>query len=353
MGEPQPVITIELNQQLTPITLRAPLRMLKGKRLVFEGEASGPSRRLLVKTFSSIRHLAREIDGLDLLSSNDIECPTVIFSGQANDLTGFEKFGFRDHQNIHVLVLEFYPDAENFRTVWHKHITDEYRIHLFTLLFTLIGRQHQAGITQNDLHLGNFLISDDRLISIDGDAIVYNKHLSLESCYEQLGIILSQAYPHFDSMLEKLLPAYFNTRNLPADKQAEKSIFQARAANREVIKRSKIKKSLRNSTDFKVEKTFSRHVFINRNFLTEAFDNDLAQLQTSDLTHEWDRDGNRYRAFYYRWPGFFAKNDARQQWQDAQVLMADGKEIPPPAALVILTFGPFQRGGYYIEVIQS
>ena len=57
-------------------------------------------------------------------------------------------------------------------------------------VFAQVGRMHAEGLVQEDAHLGNFLLKDERLHVIDGDAI--RSSAAPADCAANLALLLAQ-----------------------------------------------------------------------------------------------------------------------------------------------------------------
>src|SRR5690606_8400622 len=103
------------------------------------------------------------------------------------------------------LLTEYLTDARSLQQLWDE-LADQHpgsaaaEVILHRAL-TLIGRMHQQGLQQTDLHLGNFLQQDDELYVIDGDAIEVSdpgRPLSDAARLDNLGLFFAQLPPEWD-----------------------------------------------------------------------------------------------------------------------------------------------------------
>ncbi len=60
-------------------------------------------------------------------------------------------------------------------TVWNSNKEESVYADLQKQIVQKIAVLHNAGIKQNDLHLGNFLISNNRIYTIDGDGVDFKR----------------------------------------------------------------------------------------------------------------------------------------------------------------------------------
>jgi len=165
------------------------LRNLPGRRLVFEGRFKG--RRVVVKVFMNRQraqvHSQREVDGLAALNSAGIAAPEVLFAGS-------------DRQANPVVVLAWIENAVALSARWHD-ADPEQRVQLARRMMALLASHHRAGIFQADLHLDNFLVGEDLIYTLDGDAVVARAHPLDESRSQQnLALYCSQLGADLDPL---------------------------------------------------------------------------------------------------------------------------------------------------------
>ncbi len=137
-----------------PVIAKKILRKVPGSREVWDG--CWWSRPVIIKTFLSKRRgkqqLLREWRGLLALREKGISAPLPLLRGE-------------DSQGNQTLVMERIDQARSAADlpVIQKHEGHTYR----SLLFLALANQHQKGIEQQDLHLGNFLFQGERVFVID------------------------------------------------------------------------------------------------------------------------------------------------------------------------------------------
>lgn len=341
--------------QLSELVLLQSLRILKGKRVVFL--ALWDNQKVLVKLFAHKRHWVREIRGLDYLIKQSIRCPDKLFAGAAEAAFNLDSYSIDVDVKVHILVTQYFEHAVSFRTLWRSELPEQVRRLQFADLLRTIAQHHQAGIVQNDLHLGNFLVVQNSIVSIDGDAIDYQPKLALRKCYEQLGILLVQSFPRFDDLLESLLFEYFKARNLEADTATYENIISYRDKHRLIASQKWLNKCYRNSTQTKALVTSRKKIYIVQEFVSSELLLKLSAFTTNNPGHEsqWADDKHRYVATRYthnvvskrrRW---LKENQASIDWQYAQNEVFIGEAKRSPVALVLLTLGPWHRVGYFVH----
>jgi tRNA A-37 threonylcarbamoyl transferase component Bud32 len=231
------------------------LRVLPRQRLVGAGELLG--RPVLVKLFiapRAMRHWQREVDGLILLEQAHILTPKVVASGE---LDGGGYF----------LCTDYLAGAETLQQYWKALPADKSQsrlvawdpeaIVLLKRALRSIALLHRAGLTQLDLHMGNFLVYGDELYVIDGDAIKASSPgyaVSGREAEDNLSIFFAQLDSHWDAKIELLLIEYLqvNTERALNPDRLQAQVKRIRA-NR---LRDWLTKAVRDCSHFMVHKTW-------------------------------------------------------------------------------------------------
>ncbi|MDX5444672.1 MAG: lipopolysaccharide kinase InaA family protein [Zoogloeaceae bacterium] len=331
------------------------LRVLPGRRVVAEGRLGGHA--VLVKMFiadAAARHLQRERDGIAALSAAGIATPEIIAEGRL-DGGGL------------VLLTRFLASAASLDDLWKaapRTDADETGVALLTPALAAVGSMHRAGLSQHDLHLGNFLIEDDRLFVIDGDAI--DRHaapLPPAQATANLAILLAQLPPGWDVRLDCLVAAYRATSGITPDEAGlAAEIRRVRAWRLNDL----LKKSVRDCSLFAVRRTFTRFTSV----LREAADDLASRLAAPDAAIARGRllkDGNsatvalseqagravvikRYnlKSAGHALSRLFRPSRAWNAWQAAIRLRFLGVATPEPLALVEERLGPLRRRAWLI-----
>lgn len=173
----------------TQIVCRRVLRQLPGKREVFAGERQGVP--VVAKLYLDPRradvHARREVSGLAALAAAGLPGPELVYHG-------------RDNQGRPVIVVGEITGAESLATRWEAADRTQ-RAALLRDMMKLLAAHHTAGISQNDLHLGNFLLTGDMIHSIDGDAVdARPQPLGRRRSVRNLALFCAQFLPDVDEL---------------------------------------------------------------------------------------------------------------------------------------------------------
>ena len=138
------------------LTCTALLRKVPGKREVYDALWNG--RSVIVKMFShkirAGRHLKKEWHGLNLLRKREINSPVPLFYGKAD-------------KGKQAMVVEKIIDASTVLDVFKQTKNDVQKLGLLILVSKELAKQNAKGILQEDLHLGNFLLKEEKIFTID------------------------------------------------------------------------------------------------------------------------------------------------------------------------------------------
>ena len=211
------------------------LRVLPGRRVVLQARKQAvdgsQDSEYLLKLFigsGSRRYRERERRGLRWLSDAGLPVP-----GLLEDL---------DESGLAGLIIEYLPAAAVISPGDQETVEQA---------AALLGRMHQAGLWQVDLHLKNFVVSGERLFAVDGDGVRRRADPLPEGRgLADLALLAAQRPPQEDEGAEGLLATYIENRpGLSAGlKDFELKIAQARRGR----VRRYLKKCFRPCTEFAV-----------------------------------------------------------------------------------------------------
>ncbi len=354
--------TLELDGSADPLDLRKVLRVVPGRRAVFSGRWM--ERKVVAKLFLRPhhyrRHLRRETAGIRALQRAGVPTPGILFAGKAkNSACG-------------VLVTEYLERTKSLTDLWAGEIDPDHRFRLLKVLAGLIAQMHRHGLFQRDLHPGNFLVSGDRIYSVDGSAIRVGsspRPLNTRASLSNLASLFSLSKFQDPLLIRDLYAAYCKERGWERSEKQFLSLENTARAYRRRGMRRYFRKILRNSTEIVCRRSFRRLMLCRRTRFTpqmEAFlespDAVLGRPETKRVktgntsTVSLVRIDDRVLAVKrYNIKGIshgmkrcLRRTRAARSWRNAHRLKKMGIETPEPVAMVEKRLGPLRFEAFYI-----
>ena len=239
------------------------LRTVPGRRKVYN--ALWDDKCVIVKVFShkfsARRHLRREWLGLKRLASHGFSGPEPLFYGQTEE-------------GQWTVVVEKIVESSTILEIYLKTTDPNKKLSLLLMICNEIAKQHIKGILQKDLHLGNFLLVEDRIFALDVGQMQFLKHeVNRKSSISQLAMLAFYSPDHNSQLINQLCEEYFKARGW-RNRTTDKISFQKKLDlhSRKMLIRG-LKKSMRTS---------KRHLRIKTNGYIAMFDKTFCQ-QTEAL----------------------------------------------------------------------
>lgn len=335
------------------------VRAIPGQRLVCRGEWRGSD--VFVKLYlDAVKDWQGELQGLQALQAAGIAAPGIVFAGTA------------DQGAIHIILLEPVSPAVTLATAWAQAVDDTARSRLLAQAVTTIAAHHMAGLEQRDIHLDNFLLSSERLYTLDGGGIhrFADGELSVRSSVDNLALFFAQFYPHFDRLIEDALQVYAKQREWQAGTVSIAHLQQRVAHFRRIRQRRFLKKIFRDCSAFDCKRSWQNYRICDRSLATgemlEFLADPDASLPFSDT--QYLKQGNtctlwvarvdqrmlvvkRYniKGVAHRISRAFRPTRAAASWKNAHRLDMYGILTARPVALVEERWGPLRGRAWYIS----
>jgi tRNA A-37 threonylcarbamoyl transferase component Bud32 len=131
------------------------MRKLDKTRTVYDALWQG--RRIVLKVFTKFGkaryHALREWRGLRQLAARQVSAPGPLFFGYSPE-------GW-------AVATEWLDNAVTAMELWKTADTVDRKVQLLCLVARQLARQHDKGVTQSDMHLGNFMIRGEEVFALD------------------------------------------------------------------------------------------------------------------------------------------------------------------------------------------
>lgn len=302
------------------VVCSATLRSQPGRRFVAVATIDG--RRAVLKAFfgpRAQRDFAREQRGVAALQAAGLPTPKLLGSGKGGG----------------ALVLAF-------EHVEGRQPTADDSAELLALL----ARLHDRGLRQYDLHLGNFLVCEGRLLAIDGGGIRAERATTRRRT-EDAALLLAEFSIGEAPKAQAAALAYQGAESPKVIDAERLAVATARARRWRVAR--EMAKSLRDSTPYVVRRESERKVVVARGDTDPALWAVIADPERAIASGEAVKRGNtawvvrvgdlvvkRYRAkgFWHRLRQRCRGPRARRAWQVGHGLRLVGLPTPRPRALI-------------------
>ncbi len=247
----------------------AVVRVISNKRLVCKGVWQ--QKTVYAKLFIGVRaaqYFARDLAGVTDLVVAKIASPALLFQGRTQD-------------NAYILVFEAIVNALNAEQAW-QNLVFKTRFALAKNLVNELAKHHNAGLLQTDLYLKNFLVSDNKIYTLDGDGIRKFTRLSQQQALQNLCVLLSK----FDVLeveiwLADLLNVYAEKRGWVALPDVGSIKALTNAYRQKVASNYAEKKVFRSCTDVKKYTLGCLWILVCREYENINFSGNLDTLLTA------------------------------------------------------------------------
>lgn len=337
------------------------LRDLPGKRQVYLGQWA--DRQIVAKVFAPhkrvVRHWQREERGIKIMDLRGILTPEILYSG------------FLDRGAGLVIILPFIPHAATVLERWLAAGSIQERVELLSLLIRILADHHQAGLIQRDLHLGNFLVKNEEIYTLDGsDITVYRQSVGRQKSLNNLGLLFAQLFPEYDRFAENCLQLYCQSRNFAYNKNLLQKLKARIAVQRRKRKKKKLQKIFRECSAIVARQVDKRRILCERSYFTEPMAGFLADpdCYLDGEKVELLKDGKsttvmrlkignadlvvkRYniKDFRHGMKRSVVRTRASRSWKNAHLLRFYGIRTAQPVAMVECCWDSFPRTSYFIS----
>ncbi|WP_207905885.1 lipopolysaccharide kinase InaA family protein [Aestuariirhabdus litorea] len=346
-----PPFSIQLDEG-APWHCSAVLRMLPGRRVVLRlKRASEPP--VVAKLFYRRKDYQREYDGHQQLQQQAIDTPAMVHH-------------YQNPEAEQALVLYSFCAGQSLLQCWQQADQADQRLAILGRAVEACAHLHRAGLVQADIHLDNFLATDDHLQVIDCAGIsAHPTPLDADRARDNLALLLAQLPATVEDWIAPLWQGY---RRVVADPGFDSSAL-AEAVQRMRTRRWQHyrKKLYRDCSEFHCQARFNRWQVARRDALGPALEQllvnpdpliECGQLLKQGNTATVSRveiEGHRWVVKRYNLKGAghalsrgLRPSRAWHYWSNAYRLRFEGIATPTPLALVEERFGPLRRRAFLV-----
>ncbi len=202
-------ILFKLTEQ-DAISCHQALRIIPGKRMVCTG--TWGALPVIIKLYfdpqKARRHWQTSHAGASAFLEKNLPAPAILYAGKLPEA------------RIYVLIFQFLSKAVRLDTAFQQAASPTEHRRLQKILMACLARHHEQGLLQGDQHLGNFLLDNETLYSLDGDQVrTFSTPVPLKASITNLAAFLAVFPPEQDASIPDLFAYYCAQRKLrPANK---------------------------------------------------------------------------------------------------------------------------------------
>ncbi len=341
------------------VNLEKVLRLLPGKRLV--ALAQWQEKPVICKLFYQSghwkRHVERELFGMRLLIDGRVRAPALLQTG----ITADGKAAF--------VLTHYLQDAKSLGDILQHSEGIERAVEQKVL--ALLARSHDFGMWQQDMHLDNFMLCEDKIYFLDAAEMQVKTRgaaLDATSSLENLALYFAQFPADHDHRIDALYEFYQQCRfanviNVPAT-QLRQLVLVARCRRLEAY----TEKLLRSTTAHRAIKTSKHFTVFDRKMDSREFREFLADPNSFLERGEVIKAGNsstvvkisidshfyllkRYNvtSVWHYLKYLFKDSRARNSWQGALQLTMLGLSTARPLMMMEQRYASlFIHSSYYL-----
>ncbi len=346
-------VELELSGELKVAQCLEVLRLVPGRRVVARMVIDGET--FLGKLFlgsDASKYCLREKNGVEALHNAGIKTAPLVGGGRLHDRGG------------EALLMEYLPNISHLSALAQP--SSESGNELLCSAVEMLAKLHDNGLEHQDCHLDNFLVADQALYLVDGDAVKQRNQLTDEQALRNLALFFVQLPLFLMPQLPELIRVYCRCRGWHSGEiksQLDVLVRQQRADRQ----RRFLKKIYRDCTQFKVDQSKSRFVVVDRAEESEELTDLIDHLDEAIAASELLKDGNsatvakvvrgnrsfvvkRYnmKSLSHRLKRCLQPSRAWLSWRNAQLLCFYGVATPKPLAMVEQRVAGLRGKAYFI-----
>ena len=352
------IIEIYKEGCLDQVKINEILRIIPRRRLVAKANWQGIN--VIVKIFFAPlrwkRNLSRDISGINLLRKSGLRAPAILHVGETAEKKGA------------ALILELVEDAKTIGEYFRQAESASERQLWFSRTIRAIGVCHRSGLSQSDLHMGNFLQSENHIYYLDGGGIrVLEDSPSNDPIYRNIALFLAQFKVENDRNIGTLLKEYClenkKITNLNK-KQIEDKVREARTLRISNYE----KKIFRSTTAHRCIRSIDKFVVYARDIYCSSLENFVGDPSSFIKKEHLMKDGNsttvaecnldgeicvikRYnlKSLKQKMKYLFKPSRAAKCWRNSLMLRMLGVKTPRPFMIIEeRLFGLLRQKAYFV-----
>ena len=311
-------------------------RAIRGKRIACLGTVrnSAVIVKLYFSKYKSRRNWKHSDRGCRAFVDRGIPAPMILFSG------------YLPEYGLYAMVFEYLTDALRIDSALEACSESNQREKVLDILMACIASLHGHGILQNDLHLGNFMISQECIYALDGDQVTTQRRpIGRKRSFRNLAMLLANIPTAYISNIGDRIISYVNKRGWHISHAEIGKVKEEIKRFRGSILSEYLRKIFRRRDPFVTHSDLRFFSVHDRHQFDVGFDGIIKALQNSSFEKEsyasgyypapigdknllvWSSKGYGPRILKRFW-------SAGRIWKNALMLRRIGIETPIPVTLV-------------------
>src|SRR3990167_5364294 len=179
------------------------VRLVPGRRMVVFGFWQGKPAvaKLFYDRNDAARHYEKDVTGVEAMVEKKIPTAALISEGSAHD------------ERIYVLIFDRILKGESLEKIWQMRECIDDVLPTLQAVMIELATQHVLGVMQSDMHMGNFIVNEKTIYTLDGaDITSQDMMLSREASMKNLALFLSQLGAGVNGLQEQLFRHYARAR---------------------------------------------------------------------------------------------------------------------------------------------
>lgn len=222
-------------KQVESVLCKGSLREIPGRREVYD--ASWNEKAVIAKVFSrrigAWRRLRKERVGLQKLKDCGVHSPELLFWGKTS-------------KGRLAVVTEKIADAPTVLEALKNTASHSERVDLLVRVCRQLAVQHIRGVIQKDLHLGNLLLDEERILMLDpGQMHFAGRPLGRAKSISQLALLGRNLPADDNESISRLCREYFAVRQWDFEAVDEKMFAKMTKGHTKRVMRRTLRKCLR------------------------------------------------------------------------------------------------------------
>lgn len=295
------------------------LREIPGNRAIYSGKWQ--QEDVIVKKFfgkHGKRRMHREVKGLVRLKKRNVRAPHVLFYGE-NSVGEW------------CIITKYICDGNNMQDLWGNTTSSTEKENLLLKVIATLADHHDKKILQKDLHLGNFLLAQNEVFTLDPAQIKFSvASLKRRECLHNLAI-LAAAYHQFPA--HYFLHHYMKHRAWRlSEKESKYFVQKLQKISQKRIEKI-LKKYLRQNTRHHQVTSAHTHAIVDKALCTQQEILPLCE-QIKSLCSTQRNSYMNFKEHSLRITRYTEDGEAKRNWCNTHHLQLLGFYFPPPLAYI-------------------